>query len=474
VRPAAAVRARDGWDVLRVFLFLLSIVTVSRVHQSVPALAALRPALLLALLSLFYAMLHPTLLGDGTWVKTQPARMVIGLVMMAVISAPLGISLGATFYHLVNDASKTFLFCFLIMAMMRSGGDLKRMVWAYVVSCAILGWMAIFTFNTYMSYSAGHLMERLGHLYTYDANDLGVVILTGLPLTLLAYQFSGKLGKVAALVIVSMLGVALARTGSRGAFVALVITAIVLLFWAEGVSVPKRIAFVSVAGLSLAIGAGKGYWAMMSTVAAPEDDYNMTSEVGRKAVALRGLSYMLHYPIAGVGADNFGRAEGTISEKARNFTEGAEGVRWQAPHNTFVQAGAELGVPGLCFYTALVVGGMFGLRRLRRRMPKSWATSDDPELRVLWAATIYLPCAFVAYVASSFFVSFLWLDTPYFLAALSCGAHVVARRRMRDLGISAGVAPADRRAVNGRRSRQGGGVLVPGRAAPLGVVPRGA
>src|SRR5207247_5939309 len=84
------------------------------------------------------------------------------------------------------------------------------------------------------------------------------------------------------------------------------------------------------------------------------------------------MTYMLDYPVFGIGIGNFSRAEATISEKARLAPRG-KGIRWTAPHNSFVEVGAELGGPGLLLFSSLVFGGIWGMARLQRRLPRSGA-----------------------------------------------------------------------------------------------------
>src|SRR6267378_2366542 len=76
------------------------------------------------------------------------------------------------------------------------------------------------------------------------------------------------------------------------------------------------------------------YWKQMQTIFNPQQDYNLTSDAGRLKVWKRGLGYMTDHPIVGVGGDNFGIAEGTISPLARRAERGL-GVHWGAAHNTF-------------------------------------------------------------------------------------------------------------------------------------------
>src|SRR5258708_33328068 len=93
-----------------------------------------------------------------------------------------------------------------------------------------------------------------------------------------------------------------------------------------------------------------------------KDDYNHTSETGRMQIWSRGIGYMLANPLLGVGPNNFPAAEGTLSPLAERQQYGI-GVRWNAAHNSFVQIGAELGLPGLTLFVAVIASAFAALRR---------------------------------------------------------------------------------------------------------------
>src|SRR6185295_7168359 len=125
-----------------------------------------------------------------------------------------------------------------------------------------------------------------------------------------------------------------------------------------------------VAGLIVIIAIVSGtasdkYWSQMQTIVHYKQDYNMTSDVGRVKIWKRGIGYMLDRPLFGVGMRNFQVAEGTISPRARLRDRGV-GVWWGAAHNTYVQAGAELGVPGLLFFLGMFATAFASLRRAAR------------------------------------------------------------------------------------------------------------
>ena len=61
-----------------------------------------------------------------------------------------------------------------------------------------------------------------------------------------------------------------------------------------------------------------------------------------------------------------------MSPCARFDECGRQGIRWVAPHNSFLEVGAELGFVGLALWSSLGFGGMVSRVRLRRRLPKRW------------------------------------------------------------------------------------------------------
>jgi len=403
------------------------LLTVSRIHQHFGILSALRPALLLAGWAFAYALLNPRALAGGQWFRTWPAKVVVALGILACLSAPFGISLGASARAILEVYSKVLVFAFLLMATIRGTRDLRAYVWAYVVSGGVLVWLSLFAFG--MTKAADDGIARLNFQYSYDANDVGLVLLVALGLAVLTFHTSRLLGKLVSAVILVGIGVTLARSGSRGALIGLVATLLALLFLAKHVSIVSRLAIVVVTITGLVVASPPGYWDQMATILRPTEDYNWTVPGGRKQIWLRGLGYMKAYPLFGIGIGNFARAEGTISERAHNWTPGDPGIKWTAPHNSFVEAGAELGVPGLVLWSALVLGGIVAMCRLRRRLPNCWARGD-PDERFLYAATSYLPVALTGFAVSAFFVSFAFLDPIYILAAFMTGMYVCVERKL--------------------------------------------
>src|SRR5206468_1329192 len=167
---------------LRVALFVHTILGSSRVHQHCPLLSKFRPALILVIASVGYAYLNPRYLARGNVLRFWTMRNVAILGVLSCLSAAFGLSLGQSALFILDSYSKTLAYTFLIAVSIRHVRDLYTFVWAYVIACGILAYFSLFVFG--LSKGSGYA-ARLDALYTYDSNDVCVVILVGLALTLL-------------------------------------------------------------------------------------------------------------------------------------------------------------------------------------------------------------------------------------------------------------------------------------------------
>jgi O-antigen ligase len=164
----------------------------------------------------------------------------------------------------------------------------------------------------------------------------------------------------------------------------------------------------------------------MSTIFS-ETDYNQTSESGRLQVWTRGVGYVLGHPLLGVGANNFTAAEGLLSPFAGRQQYGV-GVRWSAPHNTFLQIAAELGLPGLLFFVAMFVAAFRALKRWPSRLVDARGRPPiSPALKQALRASL------IGFIVGSFFLSLAYAELLYTLIALAIGVSKVEWRFRRSL-----------------------------------------
>lgn len=421
--------SRLSGDPLRLALVLLIFLTIGRLHQHYGVIGSVRPALVLFLFVMAYAVLKPEALSSTGLFKTWPSKVIVALGLMACASVPFALSVGNSGRFILEAYMKVLVTALLIIAAIRHAGDLRLFAWAYLAACAFVVWLSVGVFDLS---SAGTAM-RLDNLYMFDANGMGVILVVGLPLAAVMFQNSSGWPKALSLALIVGIGVSLARSGSRGGFLGLLVVGALILVYLHRVPVAKRLGLVGVVVAGLAFTAPEGYWSQMKSLTEPTKDYNWESDYGRRKIALRGLGYMADNPVLGVGIDNFQKAELELSELAERRRARGAGFRLAAAHNSFLQVGVEMGLPGLLLWCSLVFGGIFGVRRLRRRLPRGWRRRD-PERRFVYDLTLYLPLCFAGFAVTAFFVSFAYRDVIYFLAALTAGTYVCARKlRQQDL-----------------------------------------
>ncbi|MGQ0702385.1 MAG: O-antigen ligase family protein [Gemmatimonadales bacterium] len=423
---AGAGRLRLSTDNLRIALFLLLIVTVSRINQQFGFLVKLRVALLLTLAVAAFAYFNPRLIRREKLLSTWPAKVMAGLGIMACISVPFGISIGGSGRMILEDYSKVLIGAFLLILAVRGVRDLYTLVVAFVAGSGILAVLSLWVFPVSM---AGGLM-RISSGYSFDANDLGTMAVAGMAIALLLFSVGRGWVRVMALATIAGLVGTMARSGSRGGFLGLLALGVGYLLLVHGVPLWKRASLVVLATGSLFLMAPAGYWNQMETILNPKQDYNWTAPSGRRETWKRGIGYMVERPLTGVGVGNFRRAEGTISQRAKEFQVWMAGIAWSAAHNSFIQAGAEMGFPGLILFSWLVLGGIVAMQLLRGRMPKHWRRGTQ-EQRFLRELPSYLSLALFAFTVAGSFVSFAYWDLVYILAAFMSAAYFCTAQLVR-------------------------------------------
>jgi len=298
--------------------------------------------------------------------------------------------------------------CLVLAGGLRGDRDVERVILVY------FGVTVVYTAMVLSQFQLGADSWRLGRLYYYDSNDLATLIATAMPLGLyfvLARRHPVVRGLAA--VGLAVLVVGLVRSGSRGGFVALLAVAAFVLVGFTTIPARARlvglVVILGVAGTS----ASDRYWSQMQTILHPHQDYNSTSEAGRLKIWERGLGYMVERPVFGVGMLNFAVAEGTISPLAK-LQERGIGVVWLAAHNSFIQVGTELGVPGLLLLVGVIATAFRSLRRVVRHPPRASPSGGDVA-RLAQS----LMAALVAFTVGAFFLSLAYSDMLYTLAALA-------------------------------------------------------
>jgi O-antigen ligase len=396
---------------------------VGRVHDLFPVLQPLRPALVSAALAVGLFLLQQSGPRQVTRLRSATTACVLGLLLWAALSVPGALSVGVAFRFLTDFFVKTVIMYIVIAGCMRSVRDVERLVFVYFAATAVYAAVVLVRFQL-----GGGDDWRLSHLYDYDANDFATLIGTAMPLGLY-FVLTGRrpLSRLLCAAGLVVLAVGDIRSGSRGGFLALLAVAGFVLFRFTTMPARSRVAGLAVIVAVVCFTASDRYWEQMQTVLNPHEDYNTTTETGRVKIWERGMGYMASNPVLGVGAANFPVAEGTISPMA-NRAEYGRGVRWGAAHNSFVQVGAELGIPGLVFFVGAIVTALLALKRVARSALRIGAGA----LRVARLAQS-LMAAVVGFAVGGLFLSLGYSDMLYTLLGLAVGLAKVASSELQAL-----------------------------------------
>ncbi len=395
------------------FLLIPAILTNVWYWQAVvPGLSAIRPGIL----SVFAAAVAfgasgrsaRHLFSDSA---TQPVRLTLLIGALAVIGGPFAIVRGAAVDFLIYTFLPSITLTFLVAARVKSFYALR-----VVLDALVLG--GLLYASVFLNAPKDSWGKPYGMPY-YDANDGAIVALCCLALAIgrlaVARSWLGRSG-YACVALVYL--VVIIQSSSRGAFVSLVATFVIILLTVRSVPVRWRVTSIG-AGVVVVLALGSSsYWGLMKTLLEPEKDYNWAgnSETGRIELWRRGFGYMLEDPILGAGAQNYINKEGR-SELARQAELEGRGMPWYVAHNAYVAIGVELGFPGLICFVAILTTAMRNLRRAAATMTVSIS------MRRLLDFQFAALCGFCA---ASVFISSQYWTFLYVLVALTAGTVAVA------------------------------------------------
>lgn len=404
---------------------------VWRVQDLFPALVAIRALEIFSIaVPALFLLDRRAQLQCAAALRRPLTRVVLLLAMMAAISVPTSLWPGMSFEYLVKNLLPAIVLSLAVMGAIASLTDARRVVWAQVLGASLYAVTILTRFDIGPD-------GRLGNLVFYDSNDLGMLLVCTVPFTVYLMRHArGTIPRALAAVSLMLCLLTIVKTGSRGAFLGLLAVSLYLVFRFASVHLSTRLLVVGAAVAAFAIGAGNTYWTAMGTLLKPTQDYNWVGNQsgGRMTVWGRGIGYMEGRPFSGVGLAAFPIAEGTISPLAKQQTYG-DGLKWSAAHNSFVQVGAELGVPGLVLFVAIV----WLTFRTAARLSRDALARAPADVAVAGLASAHAAVV-VGFAVSGFFLSQAYGAYLYFVVGTVVGLDMVVRRRWRSMAHASGAA----------------------------------
>ena len=330
----------------------------------------------------------------------REAKYLLALILLLFVSAVLSpVWKGGAISHTI-DFAKVFIVFLLVFVLVNDIQRLRRIIFVQSASVMLL---------TVISIAKGHNRPRLegviGGIYS-NPNDLAFAIVLSIPFCL-AFLITSKgvLRKCFwATGILSML-VALFLTASRAGFIDMVLSGAVCL-WYFGVRGrrPYLIVITAVLTILLLVTAGKKLIHRFEAISdQTQGDSAYGSYEARKYLMYRALEGIEHYPVLGVGVNNFTNYSGV----------------WHQVHMTYLEIAVEGGIPALILYLLFFACGFRNLRWLlkRKNLPPDYG---------IFAAAMY--ASLIGFAVGALFGPEAYHFFPYFAVAYTSAMVAVVKQ----------------------------------------------
>ena len=433
--PAQAVPSKFFSYAVAVYL----VIVVSRVHETIGPLSALRPALLAAAAAVVLLLTQWQRLPWRKLAENTTARWMAVISILAILSTPRSYWPG----HSAGFMLTVFPQLLLMLMLGALAFNHRPTLWL-CVSAVAFGSVLAACLALPAQMAAGGRYEIGG---TYDANETGALFVIALPILFMLAGEKGRI-RVFALLGIPILLAGLVRTGSRGAVVGLAMLMPFFIAYAP----PRRrglyVVLIAVSAVVFGATASDDLRQRMTGLFSGSD-YNFTEREGRQAVWKRGIGYMVSNPVLGVGVDAFPFAEGaTLGNEGR-------GIKFSAAHNAYIQIGAELGILGGIAFIAALVSAAVGCLRARRRAVAR-VNADPQERRHEISVTTAALGSLIGAMVTAMFLSLAYSNLMFFVLALGIGVAMGSDGATSG-ALPAAALPGGGRAAGGRSGRGGRG-----------------
>lgn len=344
-----------------------------------------------------------TQLGLENTITARPRelKLILLVVLLAALSIPQALE-PLRAWNSFTVFLKVVVIFVVMINVVRTEKRLKGL-WILVLLAT-----CILSVNAINDYRLGRLELQgirikgaIGSLFD-NPNDLALHLVTMLPIALaLSFSSRNRVSKIIYFIIGLLTVGGIVVTFSRGGFLALIATTVVLLWKlvrsSRWLIPPVGAAFV-VLFLVLAPG---GYRSRISTTG---DESSMARFDDLK----RSVYVTLRHPLLGVGMDNY-----ILFSNVNKST-----------HNAYTQVSSEMGVGAAVLYVLFILAPFKGLRNIERK------SYEVRPARRFFYMSIALQASLVGYMVASFFASVAYLWYIYYLVA-----YAICLRRIYDSAV---------------------------------------
>lgn len=392
---------------LMAFIFILFISP----QTYLPALAPLHLAFMTAMMAVMAFLVDRYIQGGAIIQFTRQTKLVMCLLGWAILTLPLSYWPSGSFGVLTGMFLKTLIVYWLLSHVVSNLTRMRQLFWGLSLITLPIALTAL------LNFAAGEYLQASGdtRIQGYDApltgnpNDLALTLNLFLPLTIGLFIGSRTMFKrMLLLSCICLSAFAIITTFSRAGFLTLVVTLMTYL-WVlyKG----RKIGWVVVA-LFLAFAAlpflPAGYTERLGTIFNIEADPSGSAQA-RWGDTLAATKYILDNPVigAGLGSDVLALNE-------------VRGETWTQVHNTYLQYGVDLGLPGLIIFLILLASCIRSAIDTQRRCQK------DASMNELLHFAQGIRVSLVAFSVAAFFHPVAYHFFFYFIAGLALAARSIS------------------------------------------------
>lgn len=407
---AARAAQQQPTGALAGLMLVYIVVVVGRIGDVVPGLYLLPLAKIVALAAIFVAFQSRGSLAPTRVWSLPLARLIIIFMTLAAVSILFSVLRSGTLGIITGTVLSVCICLVLTIKAAKDWAAVRRLLFACAVSAIVLAGAANMT----------SFAGRAGLTRSLDPNDFAFVLDGLLPIVVTFAIASRGLKRLGYGALSFWIVFTILLTQSRGGFLGLLVGIPVMALLApttrrgqltthpSALTVAIRVAIIMCAGALAWHSVPPTARARLSTLGTVAADGDMKeASDGRFTIWTATLPLALRRPW-GWGAGSFPTVDGMFA-----------GGRYRAPHNTFLQALIELGLPGFGLFIATILTSLTNLAR-ESRAPVEPTDRNSLEKRAFARALI---ASLLALCVSGFFLSELYSNALWVVISLVCLLH---------------------------------------------------
>jgi O-antigen ligase len=392
-------------------LMAFTFVLILAPQSFVPALAPMRPGLLMAAIAITTYLIDRLVNSRPILSITPEIAVSAALLAWAVATIPWSLWPGGSLAFILEVYSKTLaIFCLLAQVVVtpRRLRAVARGLTLMAIPLALFG-IREYLAGRFISAGAVRRIQSYDAPLTQNPNDLALMLNLILPLTLALILMKPTPGARLVLVAGALVSVvAIILTFSRAGFLTLAVTGV--LYLARTLRRPGRGWALAVLALAL-LGTPflpQGYVDRLSTITDIRSDPTGSAQErwGDTQAAVR---FVAANPVVGAG----------IAMNALALNE-YRGALWKKVHNVYLEYAVDLGLPGLALFLVLLAGCIRATAVVKRR------AAPRPEGRDLFLLAEGIQTALCAFAFAAMFHPVAYHFYFYYMAGLALAARAAS------------------------------------------------